>query len=616
MSDTPPLYAQVRTLASKLDRAEQLRLIAEIAAGLVAEADAAPKPNARVPLPMDDNLWGGPVLIRTESTPDKALIVTHGIDAETGAYLVCIDAAGATKASVAIENLDIEKQHQSMHQERKNAGENTYGLSFEFSYEKLSEAGWAVVVADTDDARILDALEPLIRHRATQQKIDLPPFSFEPGETCGAWFRRVLGPRALAKPLDVMAKDPRLPVLIYSPQARLKAKDAPGGTCPQWLAAYGVMVGPVKPPNGVPFYLMLAGRPGPIYQNDSAYIPFSFQYDLDLFWGVGRICFTNDQGDHDYYAYRSYAEHVVAFEQDRAQNRPLPYGRQLTYFATRHDYDPATEASEEHLVVPLAGLDGRASIGARWGFTERVLRREGATRDGMGTILSGGLDGPPAVLFTASHGVALRPENPLLAARQGSLICHGWATGSPVDDKLLFSGESFDQLGKEARVEGMVALLFACYGAGCPRVDSFTFSRGMLPPIRAPYDIVARLPQRMLARGALAVLGHVDLAWNYGFARKDLGLESQPQAFSDVLGRLLNGERLGFVTDQFNALQATHATALAHKIIPAHHNPDVVLPEIGELWKAYHDTRSYILLGDPAVRLPFKEQGAVPNPTA
>ena len=66
----------------------------------------------------------------------------------------------------------------------------------------------------------------------------------------------------------------------------------------------------------MPFYLLLAGRPGPSGSGDTAFLPFLLQYQLDIFWGVGRLCFTNPAtGQHDYGAYAAYAEQVVAFEQ-------------------------------------------------------------------------------------------------------------------------------------------------------------------------------------------------------------------------------------------------------------------------------------------------------------
>jgi hypothetical protein len=414
-----------------------------------------------------------------------------------------------------------------------------------------------------------------------------------------------------------MRDGPKLPVLIYDPcyppQREGRIGQLLQGSCRAWLARYGVSAAAVEPKAGVPFYLLLAGRPGPIDQGDQAYIPFSFQYDLDVFWGVGRLCFTDDRGDHDYASYRAYAEQVVAFERARDAGVPPPYDRRMVFFATRHDRDPATEESEAQLVAPLAGLDAEQpglGVAGEYQFARVVLRREEATKDALGRALSGRLEGgQPAVLFTASHGVAYRPTNPRLPALQGSLICHGWQPHTPVTDAVLFSGESLDALGAEARVAGTVAILFACYGAGCPRVDTFAFTPGQPPATIAPYALVSRLPQRLLARGALAVLGHVDRAWNYGFAQPELGLTSQPQAFADMLKRLLDGERLGYVTDQFNGVQSAHAGAILELLdtyrFAKDGNPGFGLEKIGGLWKAYHDMRSYLLLGDPAVRLPF-----------
>lgn len=110
----------------------------------------------------------------------------------------------------------------------------------------------------------------------------------------------------------------------------------------------------------------------------------------------------------------------------------------------------------------------------------------------------------------------------------------------------------------------------------------------------------------LLERGALAVLGHVDRAWSYSFRDPILGLPSQTQAFEDLIGRIMDGKRLGEATDQFNTRQGQAAMRLTEM----HDSYRYALPgapfglkEIGPRWAAFNDARSYSLLGDPAVRL-------------
>ena len=85
--------------------------------------------------------------------------------------------------------------------------------------------------------------------------------------------------------------------------------------------------------------------------------------------------------------------------------------------------------------------------------------------------------------------------------------------------------------------------------AGARRGTPTSASNGKpVPLMDAP--IVARLPQRLLAKGALAVLAHIDRAWAFSF-QTDRG-KPQVQEFRNVMERLLAGDRIGQATDNFN----------------------------------------------------------------
>ena len=52
----------------------------------------------------------------------------------------------------------------------------------------------------------------------------------------------------------------------------------------------------------------------------------------------------------------------------------------------------------------------------------------------------------------------------------------------------------------DARVQGVVAFVFACYGAGTPMVDDFAHVPGLARfSCATPRPVVARLPQHLLA---------------------------------------------------------------------------------------------------------------------
>jgi hypothetical protein len=106
----------------------------------------------------------------------------------------------------------------------------------------------------------------------------------------------------------------------------------------------------------------------------------------------------------------------------------------------------------------------------------------------------------------------------------------------------------------------------------------------------------------LLLSGALAVLGHIDRAWSYSF-RSGRSVP-QVQEFRDVMVRILNGERIGQATDQFNLRWAVLSAELADAQRLRSLDPRQVSEAIlANRWVARNDARNYVLFGDPAVRL-------------
>jgi hypothetical protein len=211
-----------------------------------------------------------------------------------------------------------------------------------------------------------------------------------------------------------------------------------------------------------------------------------------------------------------------------------------------------------------------------------------ATFDG----LLGG-DDTPALLFTAGHGMGF-PEGDARRLRdQGALLCQDWPGPArwrrPVPPDFYFAA---DDVADDAQLAGLIAVLFACYGAGYPSVEA------------AHPGFLARLPQRLLshpAGGALAVVGHVDRAWNFSFAWPRVG--EQFGALKSMLLRLQSGLPVGHALEPVNQRYAELTTALHAELedLKWGKQPDEV--ELARLWTASSDARSYIVIGDPAVRL-------------
>jgi hypothetical protein len=585
-------YQMALATAMSLEPADQARLIASLATRLAEGAGAVSKPASAEPTPVPPLAGTWFDMVEREENP-LAWLVPNGIDPIIGRSRYRFDLSGARSAAAAGRwEKDDPRRH--LHERREDHGKPTLGLTHGFSYDELAVAkngaGWGLVVCAQDNAQLLTALWPLLRLRCEQQGFALPPEPHQ-DELCGAWLRRVVGNDYVNRPL----KAPKpVPVFLYD-----ASRGESGEAYNQWVARHGIGAdaGAVDPRRGLPFYLLLAGRPGPRFANDP-HIPFSLQYDLDLFWGVGRLCFTDLAGEHRYAGYTAYAEAVV-----RAETGAMtPRAREIAFFGPRHKHDPATALSSTELIAPLLrGTEGNASLASRFGFKPRDLLEAKADRAGLAGILRGGSH-KPAVLFSASHGLDLPFGHPNLIAEQGALLCSDWdGSGSPRREHWFTS----DDLPVDARVEGMIAVVFACFGVGCPTYDSFCFERDTAPLRIAPHAFVAQLPQRLLERGTLAVVGHVDRAWSYSFRDEVLNVPRQSQSFEDLLSRILDGKRLGEATDQFNMRQGASAIRLTELLDKYRHarNPEFEIDRIGPRWVAFSDARAYTLLGDPAVRI-------------
>jgi len=462
----------------------------------------------------------------------------NGVDGATGTYL-------ASDLSLAELSLLVQGRPRDGRRERElsqwvdRCSQDCLGPKSGIDPQDLSEAGWGVVFSASAPPEVRTALEPLLELRREQAA--------------------------------------RLHEHRYR---ELHGDDGyrTGESTLEFLVRCGTAPGPADP-DRLPYYLLLVGGPEEI--------PFSFQYQLDVQYAVGRISFDSVEG------YAAYARAVLSAERGGVR-RP----KKVTLFGTRNPDDGSTRLSCNYLIKPLADALDEGPPG--W-TVERKVAEEATRAELLKTLLD---PEGPALLFTASHGVGFRPNHPRLLAHQGALLCQDWPGpkewhGPIPPDHYL----SADDLGASARVAGLVAFHFACFAAGTPELDGFPKS-GSAPEVLAPRPFVARLPQRCLGHpegGALAVVGHVDRSWGYSFVWRGAG--AQTEVFRSTLDQLLRGSTVGWAMELFNLRYAELATYLATELEAVRMGKKPDSRELSGLWTAHNDARNYVVLGDPAVRL-------------
>jgi hypothetical protein len=476
-------------------------------------------------------------------------LIFNGLNGATGNYLLPPLTPQEVSAIARGEPLDP-KHIQELKQWWQRITQPDYAPKEGVERTDLAETGWAVVFAHDADPAILEALRPLLDHRQQQATRN------------NSYYREYTGQDGYR----------------------------PGESKPQFLARLphcvgtgrGVGPGPADPAK-VPYYLLIVGDPETI--------PFRFQYQLDVQYAVGRIHF--DSLDD----YAAYARAVVAAE---TGHRPRPH--RLTFFGARNPADRATELSADHLVRPLA--DKLASEQPAW-QVQTVLGAD-ATRARLGRLLGG--EDTPAVLFTASHGMGFPNGDPRQLPHQGALLCQDWPGPlrwrQPIPPEFYLAA---DDVAGTTRLDGLIAFFFACFGAGTPKLDDFSQQALQQPVALAPHAFLARLPQRLLTCGALAVVGHIDRAWGCSFVWERAG--EQLAVFESALTRLLNGHPVGSAIEYFNERYAELSSDLSSELQDVSYGAEPDDLKLSGLWTANNDARNFVVLGDPAVRLQVPPDG-------
>lgn len=472
--------------------------------------------------------------------PDSDLVVFNGIDGSSGNYLIAPTHASEVASRVLRHSIDDALIDELKHKHAL-ASMASWGVRRGVDPLDLAQAGWGVLFAFSENDKLdqyREALEPLLAIRRKQAGAKL--------------YKEFSGPDAYR---DIEQESRR-----------------------SFLARHDKGPGDADPKK-VPYYLLIVGDP--------TKIPFSIQYQLDVDYAVGRICFD------DIDSYATYAASVAEYEEANST-----ISRSAAFFAVKNHADRATQMSEEYLVKPLVKYIRENAQG--WSVKE--ILGDDAHKAALSNLLSGG--DCPDFLFTASHGMGFPKDHDLQLRHQGSILCQDWPGPlrwrKPIPPDFYLSADDLN--GPD--LSGLISFHFACYGAGTPLHDDYWHPESSASSVIASKPFVAGLPGRLLSSkggSALACIGHIDRAWGYSFMWPGAG--QQIQSFEDSITYILDGAPIGHAMQTFGAKYSSISAELSEII---HETKYGVKPDeqmLAGMWTANNDARSYVILGDPAVRL-------------
>jgi len=349
-----------------------------------------------------------------------------------------------------------------------------------------------------------------------------------------------------------------------------------------------------------PLHLLMLG--------DLHHTSIELQHSLANSYVVGRLHFADESGATNLDGYAAYAHKVDRY----ARRGPAESAPNLRFYVAR-DGTRETQFGRTKLVEPI--IEGAKGLS-----TANVHAISATTVD---EFLSAGASANPSVLFTVSHG---------LGAPSGGWksIEEQWANQGAMslgNDQVVTA----EHLRKKPFLPGGIWFFLACFGAGTPASSAYRTwlellskqgycrdqTEAVLKSLPAPGErpFLAALPQAALSNpnGPLAVVGHVDLAWTFSFMGGKNFSESRQSRFSAVLDAMVRGSRAGVA---FEALMRSYRDAndalmawfeLEADALALIEESRAERIERGFLWMQRNDLRGYILLGDPAARLPLRQ---------
>jgi len=320
---------------------------------------------------------------------------------------------------------------------------------------------------------------------------------------------------------------------------------------------------------------------------------------------VGRLAFDHAE------SYEAYVDKLLRWE-----DAPAKITRARAVFHTVHDRSAATTVGHRALMKPGLEMARRYRDEGDFLASELIEVTHGYTPK-AGPLIDEATKAEPGVLFTISHGAGA-PRQGWRSAEEQRVQQGGMSFGRSGG---LLTGEALEN---RSFMPGGVWFMLACFGAGTPgtskyepwlrNLQSAGHFAGNVASVGAslPSDgrpFTAALPKAVLAsaEGPLAFIGHVDLAWTYSFRELDTETPvNRPGRFIDVVGGLLRRDRVGVAFRELLRHYGRTNTELSALAESGVDDPE----RRGHLWMLRNDLAGYILLGDPAARVPLELEAA------
>lgn len=477
-------------------------------------------------------------------------LFAFGVNAGTGEPLLLGLSVGDLASAILREKKGTPTERQTLLLNlEQTLSTQVMGVRAGFNEEEVEKVGWGVIYHPDTPQEVREILKKLADHRQSHWS----PFVYQPNE--------------------------------FADDFQVRHDQDPGGE-----------VDPEK----LPYYLLIVAAPNQV--------PFEFQFDLDKQHAVGRLYFEDmKKGGYDLAAYQQYVDRLIAYETALQVTRR----KRLTIFSPTHQNDPLIDQTVMFLAKPLHEKfhNQPLFVAPRLVYTSEHCSGNAGSSAAFLDLLTRPTD-QPSFLFTTSHGMAFKSGDTLQRRHQGALLCQEWPgsklwqAGKPVPSSMYFSGENVPA---EADLSGLIVFSFACFSAGTPQKEAFAQYFDRLPTQLAPANFVAYLPQRLLAQGALAFLGHVERTWSFSYAWQGANNDNHfwIGTFEDTIGNILSGKRIGSSMQYFNQRYLNLNANLTSKngLIDRFARVMPVGKEVVKLWTARSDARGYVLFGDPAARL-------------